>query len=89
MDFAFSFWTLTKITQSHPNWRALASAGIIYTCTCPQFMHYHVCKHVIGFAMYQDNLAVPTEFSKMTVGKRSAPAGAKLMKRGHCLAIDM
>lgn len=88
MDYAFSFWILKKIKPNHPTAYALAYEGIGYTCTCPRFLHYHVCKHSLGAAMFFDKKAPPVHYSKVIVGKRGAPAGAKLQTRGHCLAID-
>lgn len=72
----------------HRHYGALASAGIMYKCNCPQFMHYYNCKHAVGYALYTNGVHAPTVFSTKTVGKRKAPAGAKLGKRSHCLAID-
>ena len=89
MDYVYSFWIVKKICSQHPAAFALAYEGVTYTCTCPQFLHYHVCKHVVGAGLFYDpNFKVPTVFSKVTVGKRAAPAGAKLLTRGHCLEID-
>lgn len=89
VDYLFSFWILKKIVPAEqPNYAALAAEGILYTCNCPQFMHYHHCKHVIGYALYESDLQVPTHYSTLTVGKRKAPEGAKPTKRGHCLLID-
>lgn len=87
-DYLFSFWKLEKIPTSHPSCTELAKAGIIYSCNCPQFMHYHYCKHAIGFGMFNDNVTAPAAASTVTLGKRKAPAGARLLTRGHCLAIE-
>ena len=59
----------------------------MYKCNCPQFMHYHQCKHVIGYALSESDVRVPTSHSTLTVGKRKAPEGAKPSKRGNCLLI--
>ena len=50
--------------------------------------HYHVCVHVLAVSIGCDDRPVPTKFSTKTCGKRKAPAGASLSKRGHCLLID-
>ena len=42
----------------------------------------------IGYAMFQNEVAVPINASKVTLGKRKAPSGARLLTRGHCLAIE-
>lgn len=89
MDYAFSFWVIKKIPTSHPMVFELAREGVGYTCTCPQYMHYHVCKHSLGAAMFLDKKTPPVQCSRVPVGKRSAPAGATLQARGHCLAIDL
>lgn len=31
----------------------LLQAGIAYTCSCPRFMHYYYCKHIIAFGLEQ------------------------------------
>ena len=51
-------------------------------------MHYYHCKHCIGLGIDQTQLQVPAVFSTLTVGKRSAPPGAKPSKRAKCLAIE-
>ena len=61
---------------------------IVYTCSCPQFRHYHVCKHVIAFGLHQKTITVPLRFSSVAIGKRKAKAGASLSKRSRCLQID-
>ena len=77
-------------TVDHPRCTDLAKVGIIYSCNCPQYNHYHVCKHALGLACAQQDsgVVVPTEFSVQTVGKRSASPGAKSSKRANCLALD-
>ena len=44
-DCIFSFFTLKRIDENHPRFAELLDIGITYTCTCPQFLHYYVCKH--------------------------------------------
>ena len=88
IDYSFSFWVLKKIPASHPMAAQLAAACIIYSCTCPQFMHYHFCKHAIGYGLYTTEQTAPAQFSRQVIGKRKAPAGANLTKRGHCLALE-
>ena len=89
IDYAYSFYVIEPIDPSvHRHYGALASAGIMYKCNCPQFMHYYNCKHAVGYALYTNGVHAPTVFSTKTVGKRKAPAGAKSGKRSHCLAID-
>ena len=89
VDYAYSFWILEQIKpEEHPHYAPLAKVGIVNKCNCPQFLHYHWCKHAIGYALYDEEVAVPTRFSTLTVGKRKAPEGAKPSKRTHCLAID-
>ena len=87
MDYIHSFYIIEPIPITHRHMSALANAGIVYKCNCPDFMHYHVCKHAIGYAIEQSKTTVPTSFSTATVGKRGASPGAKLAKRGKCLAI--
>ena len=89
IDYAFSFWILQEITpDNHPSAEALAQAGVVYTCTCPQFLHYYNCKHSLGFGLFQQKICVPTTFSTATVGRRRAGAGAKTKKRAHCMLRD-
>ena len=88
VDMLFSFWVLTPIPTSHKKYFALREVGIVYTCTCPQFNHYHVCKHCVALAIYKKECGVPEKFSTVTVGKRKAIAGVALSKRGKCLQID-
>ena len=87
-DMMFSFHVLTKVPDDHIQQKTLAEAGILYTCDCPNFAHYHVCKHCLAFALFKKETAVPLRFSTDTVGKRKAPAGASLSKRTRCLVID-
>ena len=56
----------------------------MYTCSCPQFQHYYFCKHAIGLALYRKEVTVPVQFSTEPAGRRKAPAGPKVTKRGHC-----
>jgi hypothetical protein len=44
MDMMFSFWILRPIPRYHPKRELLREAGICYSCTCPDFQHYHRCK---------------------------------------------
>ena len=88
MDYMHSFYILESIPLTHPHMNTLAKSGIIYKCNCPQFMHYHVCKHAIGFALEQAKTTVPATFSNAIVGKRAASPGAKLTKRAKCLAVQ-
>ena len=85
-DMVFSFWTISEIVD-HPKAEALREAGICYTCSCPQFNHYFNCKHCIAMGLHLKKVKVPDRFSMQVVGKRKAPAGASLSKRGHCLTI--
>ena len=59
----------------------------MYTCSCPQFQHYYFCKHAIGLALYRNEVTVPVRFSTEPAGRRKAPAGPKVTKRGNCLKI--
>jgi len=86
MDYMHSFYVVERIPVTHRHMTALAKVGVIYKCNCPQFMHYHVCKHVIGVAL-ETGTPAPAAFSTAIVGKRAAPAGAKLTKRAKCLSI--
>jgi hypothetical protein len=88
VDYAFSFWTIERIPTSHTSWAALAKEGIMYSCTCPEFTHYHKCKHVIGHAIFKSEKTVPALFSNLQIGDRKTQAGARLSHRGHCLMID-
>ena len=88
MDMAFSFWMVTPLDVAHPKRDMLHNNGIFYTCTCPRFQHYFTCKHVLFVAMHEKQVEVPTKFNTEFVGKRKAPAGASLSKRGKCLSID-
>ena len=88
MDMLFSFWVLRPIPDGHPRRGALLEAGTAYTCTCPKFLHYHSCKHTVAFGLHNKCVKVPLRYDTTTVGKRKAPAGASLTKRGRCMAID-
>ena len=88
VDMMMAFWTLTPISEDHPRCAALKAHGIMYPCSCPQFRHYHVCKHVIAFGLHQKTITVPLRFSSVAIGKRKAKAGASLSKRSRCLQID-
>ena len=87
-DYMFSFWVVTPVPESHRQKKALAEAGIFFLCNCPQFNHYHYCKHSICAALWKGLTKVPVKFSTEIVGKRKAPAGASLSKRTHFLTID-
>ena len=50
-------------------------------------MHYYFCKHVIGLALYRNEVTVPVRFSTEPAGRRKAPVGPKVTKRGHCLKV--
>ena len=52
MDMVFSFWVLSPIPEDHTKKEVLAEAGMVYSCNCPRFMHYHTCKHVLALGMY-------------------------------------
>ena len=88
MDMIFSFWVLKPIPKSFPKHEELLECGICYTCTCPAFNHYFVCKHSLALGLINKKTKVPTRFSTQTLGKRKAPAGATLRKRTHALEID-
>ena len=88
MDYVNSFHVVAPVPCDHPQCTAMARVGIIKECTCPQYMHYVACKHALGLAIEQDNMAVPTSFSTQIVGKRAASPGAKSGKRSKCLALD-
>jgi hypothetical protein len=87
-DMAYSFWVLSPIPDTHKKAKVLAENGIKFTCTCPRFMHYHVCKHSLAWGIKFADVKVPLRFSTVHVGKRKAPAGASLSKRSKCLVID-
>ena len=88
MDMLFSFWVLAPIPDDHLRKEDLAAAGIYYTCTCPQYSHYHVCKHVLALGLAFGKTTAPLNASNVTVGVRSAPPGVTLAKRTHCMIID-
>ena len=88
MDYLHSFYVVKRITSAHPRSLDLAKVGIINTCNCPQFMHYHVCKHALGAAISANMVTVPNAFSAQIVGKRSASPGRKSSKRSKCLELD-
>ena len=87
-DMMFSFWLIKEIDAGHPQKEALKEVGIAYECNCPQFNHYHVCKHSLCVGLWQSKVEVPLRFSTETVAKRKAPAGASLSKRSRCMVID-
>ena len=41
----------------------------------------------IGLALYRNEVTVPVRFSTEPAGRRKAPAGPKVTKRGNCLKI--
>ena len=82
-----TFWFLSEIID-HPKTEVLRENGICFTCSCPQFNHYYSCKHSVALALHLNKIKVPVRFSTQVVGKRKAPAGASLSRRGHCLVID-
>ena len=88
MDMLYSFWIITPINDTHPRREVLAEIGIKYTCTCPAFLHYHVCKHCLAYSLHKKEITVPKRFSLQTAGKRKAPAGASLSKRSKALIVD-
>ena len=87
-DMVNSFWVLEKITDAHPKCEELRTAGICYTCSCPSFLHYYCCKHVIAFGLFKKEIDLPRNMDASHVGKRKAPAGARPAKRSHCLLVD-
>lgn len=87
-DMLLSFWTLKPIPDSHPRKLELKEKGIVYTCTCPRYHHYHFCKHSLALGLKTGEVKVPLRFSKVTAGKRKAPAGASLRKRTKALEVD-
>ena len=84
----YSFWVLSPIPDSHPKAKILSDHGIKFTCSCPRFQHYHVCKHCLAWGIQFGGVKVPLRFSTVTAGKRKAAAGASLCKRSRCLVID-
>ena len=88
MDMLFSFWVLKPIPDDHPKKELLRENGITFSCTCPHYNHYHCCKHCVALGLFFKTIQVPARFSTVPVGKRKAPAGASLTKRGKCLQID-
>jgi hypothetical protein len=87
-DMMFSFWLIRDVPATHPQKAALEEVGICFECSCPQFAHYNICKHVLSVGLWKGKATVPTRFSTVTVGKRKAPAGARLNKRSKCMVID-
>ena len=87
-DMMFSFWVIEPIASDHLQAIALKEKGILYTCNCPEYNHYHRCKHTIAVGLWKKEICVPIRFSTETVGKRKASAGASLHKRSKCLVID-
>lgn len=88
MDMVFSFWVMTPITSTDFKHDVLKGAGVCYKCTCPDYLHYHRCKHALSLALYRKEVSVPQRFSTRVAGKRKAIAGASLRKRSKCLEID-
>ena len=78
MDMIYSFWILTPVASTHPKHDVLKDNGICYMCTCPDFLHYHRCKHSVGFSLYMKEVTVPKRFSTKVAGKRKAPAGESM-----------
>jgi hypothetical protein len=52
-DMLYSFWELEEIEATHPRKKELTEAGICFYCTCPQFHHYHECKHSLVTRSHQ------------------------------------
>ena len=88
MDYVHSYYIIEKIPSTFCRALDLAAVGVGYNCSCPQYMHYHYCKHSIGYAVSQGGATVPNSFATAIVGKRKAPEGAKRNKRAHCLMIE-
>ena len=87
-DMLFSFWVVMEIDETHPRKADLRAVGVVHTCSCPQFLHYHVCKHQLAWALHTKECKIPAKYDMRTCGKRKATAGASLSKRGRCLQID-
>jgi len=87
-DMLYSFWELEEIEAIHPRKKELTEAGICFYCTCPQFHHYHECKHSLALGIITKKTTIPTRFSAAAVGKRKAPAGAVVRKRSGALVVD-
>ena len=73
VDWICAFFVLTPIprhlhTRLHPQ-------GIRYMCSCPEFMHRYVCKHVLCFDMAQHDVVVPPE---MDIRRFALPAVAAI-----------
>ena len=62
-DMIYSFHLIKPLPSNYPNIGQLKEVGIHYTCSCPRFNHYHVCKHVLAIALHFKQITVPTRFS--------------------------
>ena len=87
-NMVFSFWIVKEITGAHPRAQLFAEAGIVFECSCPQYVKKAVCKHCVGYGLFTKRVKVPLRFSATVAGKRKAPAGATLSKRSKALEID-
>ena len=62
-DMLFSFWLLEPLPEHHLKKAELNGIGIFHRCSCPQFNHYHICKHVLALGAALCNFKIPTRFS--------------------------
>ena len=52
------FYVLTPMT-------ACTRTPLNHTCTCPDFLQYHACKHAIHFSMASGVLQLPDEYKSV------------------------
>ena len=80
----FGFWTLKEMGQS-------ASEFIHYSCSCPFFGKYAVCKHAVGLGLLRKKFKIPKSknISILMARKRKGACGGAPKKAGNCLAVDL
>ena len=72
------------LTKIHQNLRE--DGHLDYACTCPSFLHYALCKHVLAVAMYRDEKATRALFNPdwevTQIGVRAGPGRPKKNPKG-------
>ena len=49
----------------------------MFCCTCPAFVHYAICKHSLGYAIYLQKVNVPLRYSIQQIDVQRGPGRAK------------
>ena len=73
--------TVGKVNLDRENWRQS-------NCLCLKFQKLYKCKHIMGIALREKIISVPTNLVSTFLQKTKGPGAPKKAKGGRCLIVE-